>query len=70
MNYVESPERCFSCNGIFTDYDQVALISTEVGWVCELPGDLAKLSASAPGDVAAFHKRCWERLGVSTVVRC
>jgi hypothetical protein len=70
MSYLESPERCFSCDRVFTDSDQVALISTETGWVCELPGDLAKYSVWEPGDVEAFHKACWKRLGITTVGRC
>jgi hypothetical protein len=70
MSYLEKPERCFSCDRVFTDSDRVALISTETGWVCELPGDLAKYSVWEPGDVEAFHKVCWERLGIIKVDRC
>lgn len=70
MSHLESPRCCFSCDGMITDSDQVALISTETGWVCELPGDLAKLSVSASGDVEPFHKACWERLGIAKVIRC
>lgn len=70
MSHLEGPERCFSCDEMFNDFDQVALVSTEIGWVCELPGDLAKHSVWEPGDVEAFHKACWERLGITKVSRC
>lgn len=70
MSRLRSPERCFSCGGRFTDSDQVAIISTETGWVCDLPGDLAKCAVWQPGDAEAFHRTCWERLGVAKSVAC
>ena len=63
-------EQCFLCNGRFADADQVALISTETGWVCELPGSLAKHAVFQPGDAELFHKACWERLGITKAPRC
>ena len=70
MSRFRSPERCFSCDKRFTDSDQVALISTETGWVCELPGDLAKYAVWQPGDAEVFHKACWERLGIAKLAAC
>lgn len=64
------PERCFSCNQLFKDSDQVALISTEIGWVCEVPGDVAQYAVWEPGDVEAFHKACWGKLGITKPGRC
>jgi hypothetical protein len=67
---LDSVKRCFCCNQHFTDSDQVAIISTESGWVCELPGDLAKYAVWQPGDAEVFHKACWERLGITRAAAC
>ncbi len=69
MNVVAA-ERCFSCNERFTDTDQVALVSTETGLICELPGSLAKYAVWQPGDAEIFHKACWERLGIAKAPIC
>ena len=69
-NRLIGSQRCFSCNEWFKDSDQVALISTESGWVCEVPGDVAKYAVWEPGDVEAFHKACWRRLGITKAARC
>ena len=70
MSRLRSPERCFSCDKRFTDSDQVTLISTETGWVCDLPGDLAKYAVWQPGDAEVFHRACWERLGITRAAAC
>ena len=70
MRRFKSSERCFSCEKQFTDSDQIALISTQTGWVCDLPGDLAKYAVWQPGDAEVFHKACWERLGITKAATC
>ena len=70
VNRLARPERCFSCNEAFTDSDHVALISTETGWVCELPGNLAKYAVWQPGDAEVFHRACWEQLGITKAATC
>lgn len=70
MNRLAEPRRCFSCSECFKDSDQVALISTETGWVCEVPGDVVKYAVWQPGDVEVFHKSCWRRLGITAAARC
>lgn len=64
------PKWCFSCNQQFSDFDQVALVSTETGWVCELSGNLARYAVWQPGDAEVFHKACWERLGITKAPTC
>lgn len=70
INRLIGPQRCFSCDELFKDSDQIALISTEMGWVCEVPGDIAKYAVWEPGDVEAFHRACWEQLGITKAGRC
>jgi hypothetical protein len=70
LDRLAKPERCFSCNESFRDSDQVALISTETGFVCEIPGDLARYVVWQPGDAEVFHKACWERLGITKAPSC
>jgi hypothetical protein len=70
VHRLAKPERCFSCNQSFGDCDQVALISTETGLICELPGGLAKYAVWQPGDAEVFHKACWERLGITKAPAC
>ena len=65
MNSLIGPERCFSCNQRFTDSDQIALISTETGWVCELPGDLAKYAVWRQETLTPFIRHAGNGLGSS-----
>jgi len=58
MTLLCSPQRCFSRSARFGDCDEVVLISTKTGLICQLPGDLAKIAVWQPGDVEAFHKTC------------
>lgn len=54
----------------FTDFDQLALISTETGWVCELSGNRARYAVWQAGEAEVFHKACWERLGITKAPAC
>lgn len=47
---VAAPKRSSLCDERFTDADQVALSSTETGWVYELTGSLAKYAVWQSGD--------------------
>jgi len=70
MSRLAGPRRCFSCDEWYKESDQVAIISTETGWVCAVPGDVVKYAVWEPGDVETFHKECWLRLGITKAARC
>jgi len=70
MSCLKGPKRCFSCDESFADSDHVAIISTETGLACDLPGYLAKYVVWQPGDAEAFHTTCWERLGIARPAAC
>lgn len=63
-------ERCFSCSEAFRSADQVALVSTDAGWICDLPGTLLKYVVVELGDAEVFHKACWERLAITKAPTC